>query len=62
MIGSSAPMILGKLPTASFDRVYADGPDVVVAGTFNPTGARHGRRRRLPGERPVGIRQRVRAR
>ena len=38
MIGSSAPMILGRLPTASFDGVYADGPDVVVAGTFNPTG------------------------
>jgi indole-3-acetate monooxygenase len=39
MIGSSAPMILGKLPPASFDRVYAEGPDVVMAGTFNPTGA-----------------------
>ena len=38
MIGSSAPMIVGKLPPASFDMVYADGPDVVVAGTFNPTG------------------------
>ena len=39
MIGSSAPMILGMLPTAAFDTVYADGPDVVGAGTFNPTGA-----------------------
>ena len=38
MIGSSAPMIVGKLPPASFDQLYADGPDVVVAGTFNPTG------------------------
>jgi len=38
MIGSAAPVILGKLPTGTFDDVYADGPDVVVAGTFNPTG------------------------
>ena len=62
MIGSSAPVLFGKLPPASFDMMYADGPDVVVAGTFNPTGARHGRRRRLSGDRSVGLRQRVRAR
>jgi alkylation response protein AidB-like acyl-CoA dehydrogenase len=39
MIGSSAPMILGMLPRDTFDMVYAHGPDVVGAGTFNPTGA-----------------------
>jgi alkylation response protein AidB-like acyl-CoA dehydrogenase len=38
MIGSSGPVILGMLPTASFDSVYANGPDVIGAGTFNPTG------------------------
>jgi indole-3-acetate monooxygenase len=38
MIGSSAPMVLGKLPPATLDLVYAEGPDVVGAGTFNPTG------------------------
>jgi indole-3-acetate monooxygenase len=38
MIGSSAPVIFGKLPLATFDMIYADGPDVVGAGTFNPTG------------------------
>ena len=38
MIGSSAPVILGMLPTATFDAVYAEGPDVVLAGAFNPTG------------------------
>lgn len=38
MIGSAAPIPLGGLPQASFDVVYAGGPDVIVAGTFNPTG------------------------
>jgi indole-3-acetate monooxygenase len=38
MIGAAAPALLGHLPAASFDTVYADGPDVISAGTFNPTG------------------------
>jgi indole-3-acetate monooxygenase len=38
MIGSAAPIILGKLPRSTFDEIYADGPDVVLAGAFNPTG------------------------
>lgn len=38
MIGAAAPVLLGGLPATSFDAVYAGGPDVIVAGTFNPTG------------------------
>jgi alkylation response protein AidB-like acyl-CoA dehydrogenase len=38
MIGAAAPALLGHLPAASFDAVYASGPDVITAGTFNPTG------------------------
>ncbi|HET9602286.1 MAG TPA: acyl-CoA dehydrogenase family protein [Acidimicrobiales bacterium] len=38
MIGSSGPVILGTLPPATFDGLYASGPDMVGAGTFNPTG------------------------
>ena len=38
MIGAAAPALLGHLPAASFDAVYAAGPDVISAGTFNPTG------------------------
>ena len=38
MIGSQAPVVLGLLPRASFDAVYAAGPDVIAAGAFNPTG------------------------
>ena len=38
MLGSSAPVILGMLPRVTFDDIYAEGPDVVLAGTFNPTG------------------------
>ena len=38
MIGSLAPVLLGKLPLATFDAVYADGPDVILAGTVKPSG------------------------
>lgn len=38
MIGCDAPVVLGLLPRATFDAVYAAGPDVILAGTFNPTG------------------------
>ena len=38
MIGGAAPVILGLLHRATFDKVYADGPDVIVGGAFNPTG------------------------
>jgi alkylation response protein AidB-like acyl-CoA dehydrogenase len=38
MIGSAAPVILGMLPPATVDEVYAEGPDVVGAGAFNPKG------------------------
>ena len=38
MIGAAAPALLGHLPAATFDAVYASGPDVISAGTFNPAG------------------------
>jgi alkylation response protein AidB-like acyl-CoA dehydrogenase len=38
MIGSVAPVILGLLPPTTYDAVYADGSDVILAGAFNPTG------------------------
>jgi indole-3-acetate monooxygenase len=38
MIGSAAPVILGMLPGDTFDAIYDRGPDVVLAGAFNPTG------------------------
>jgi alkylation response protein AidB-like acyl-CoA dehydrogenase len=38
MIGAAAPFLLGRLPRITFDDIYADGPDVVLAGAFNPTG------------------------
>jgi alkylation response protein AidB-like acyl-CoA dehydrogenase len=38
MIGSQAPVIFGLLPRATFDAIYGAGPDVIVAGAFNPTG------------------------
>ena len=39
MIGSAAPASSsGSCRAATFDAVYATGPDVVLAGAFNPTG------------------------
>jgi alkylation response protein AidB-like acyl-CoA dehydrogenase len=38
MIGGLAPVLLGKLRRETFDALYAAGPDVILAGTFNPTG------------------------
>jgi alkylation response protein AidB-like acyl-CoA dehydrogenase len=38
MIGRSASVLLGRLPRATFHALYAKGPDVILAGTVNPTG------------------------
>jgi alkylation response protein AidB-like acyl-CoA dehydrogenase len=38
MIGRSAPVFFGKLPRDTFDALYAASPDVILAGTVNPTG------------------------
>jgi indole-3-acetate monooxygenase len=38
MIGRSAPVFFGKLPRQTFDDLYAERPDVILAGTINPTG------------------------
>jgi indole-3-acetate monooxygenase len=38
LLGSSAPLIFGNLPVESFEAVFAENPDIALAGTFNPTG------------------------
>ncbi|HWC67123.1 MAG TPA: acyl-CoA dehydrogenase family protein [Acidimicrobiales bacterium] len=38
MIGATAPVISALLPRATVDAVYADGPDMIGAGSFNPLG------------------------
>ena len=38
MIGAGAWFDLSALPRASFDVLFANGPDVLAAGAFNPTG------------------------
>jgi alkylation response protein AidB-like acyl-CoA dehydrogenase len=38
MIGSCAWCDVAGLPGATFDALYADGPDVVIGGAFAPTG------------------------
>ncbi len=38
MIGSVAPLLLGLLPIETIDEIYGAGPDVILAGAFNPTG------------------------
>lgn len=39
MIGSASWTDLVGLPRATFDALFADGPDVVIGGTINPTGS-----------------------
>lgn len=39
MIGASAWCDLVGLPRATFDVLYANGPDVIIGGAFNPTGS-----------------------
>ncbi|MFC0002840.1 acyl-CoA dehydrogenase family protein [Micromonospora siamensis] len=38
MIGAESPHLLAMLPRDRFDKLYAAGPDVVVAGAFAPLG------------------------
>ncbi|MPZ17312.1 MAG: hydroxylase [Luteitalea sp.] len=38
MIGCAAPVLFGLLPRKTFDAFYADGPNVILGGAFNPTG------------------------
>jgi indole-3-acetate monooxygenase len=38
MIGCTAPALFGFLPRPTFDAIYADGPDVILAGVLAPTG------------------------
>lgn len=38
MIGAETPHLLALLPRDRFDKFYASGPDVVVAGGFAPQG------------------------
>jgi indole-3-acetate monooxygenase len=39
MIGCETPMFLALLPRHKFDRLYANGPDVIIAGGFAPRGS-----------------------
>ena len=38
MIGAEAVMLLALLPRHRFDALYADGPDLIGAGSFTPRG------------------------
>jgi alkylation response protein AidB-like acyl-CoA dehydrogenase len=39
MIGCETPQLFSLLPRASFDAVYANGPDVICGGAFAPQGS-----------------------
>jgi alkylation response protein AidB-like acyl-CoA dehydrogenase len=38
MIGSGSPILFGRLPVRAFETIYADGPDVIGAGSLAPKG------------------------
>ena len=39
MIGAGSWIDLAGLPRATFDALYADGPDAIIAGAINPSGS-----------------------
>jgi alkylation response protein AidB-like acyl-CoA dehydrogenase len=39
MIGASAWCDMAGLPRGTFDAIYANGPNVIIGGAFNPSGA-----------------------
>jgi alkylation response protein AidB-like acyl-CoA dehydrogenase len=41
MIGAESPQLLALLPRATYDALYADGPDLTVGGSFMPMGEAH---------------------
>ena len=41
MIGAESPQLLSLLPRATYDALYAAGPDVTVGGSFVPLGQAH---------------------
>ena len=59
MIGSETPMLLALLSRKHFDRLYANTPDVIIAGAFAPRGQCRGARRRLSRQRAMEFRQRM---
>ena len=62
MIGAGAWLDLAGLPRASFDDARRHGARRHRRRRVQPDRHRHPRRRRLPGDGPVGLRQRLRAR
>ena len=60
-IGGAGWLDLCHLPRATFDALYAGGP-IVTAGVIAPPGTAVAGGRRLRGQRPLGVRQRLRAR
>lgn len=51
-IGCSYPALAGVMPSTMAERIYADGPDVIMAGTFAPAGTAvaHGDEHRVSGQ------------
>src|SRR5215207_3717534 len=41
MIGAESPQLLSLLPRATYEALYAGGPDVTVGGSFVPLGEAH---------------------
>lgn len=38
MICATAALVAPELPQSTYERIYADGPDVIFAGSFAPGG------------------------
>jgi indole-3-acetate monooxygenase len=58
MIGAEAVMLLALLPRHRFDALYADGPDLMAAGSFTPRGS-ESYQWWVRGQRPLAVRERL---
>ena len=57
MIGSTAHLFAALLPRPTYDRLYASGPDMMLAGVIPAGGDGRGDGRRLAGRRALALRQ-----
>jgi alkylation response protein AidB-like acyl-CoA dehydrogenase len=60
MIGGGCDMFASLLPRDTYEQVYQNGPDVIIAGAAQqPAGNGRGHDRRLAGQWTVAVRERL---
>jgi alkylation response protein AidB-like acyl-CoA dehydrogenase len=58
-IGAGCDIFASLLPRKTYEHVYQNGPDVIIAGSAQPAGTAEAAAWRLAGQRTVALRQRL---